>query len=86
MVFPCELPDLYTTDVQTVPSLFRFDYMIRSRYVDLVLSCGDVMTRPNDLSDLIQRVWFWKNGLDNSSSQVDVKFGDSVLYTSIFSQ
>lgn len=86
-MYPCELNDLYAPDIQTIPSLYRFDYMIKSRYLDLISGCGDVVIKPNDLISTIQQVWFSKNGRPCVNiSQINVWLGETVHYTSIFSE
>lgn len=86
LVFPCELTDLYAPDIQTVPTMFRFDYMIKSRYLDLIMSCGNVVIKPGDLINAIQHVWFFKNNYATNITQIDVKLGESIFYTSTFQE
>ena len=86
IVYPCELADLYASDMQTVPSLFRFDYMIKSRTLDLIVPCGNVVPKPADLVASIQQVWYLKNVASVNLTQIDVKLGESYFFTSIFNE
>ena len=83
IVLPCELGDLYSPDIQTEPNRFRFDYMIKSRSIDLLIPYGNLVINPIDLSDRIRAAWLNKNSLLNLT-QIDVRLADFDFYTSHF--
>jgi hypothetical protein len=83
LVYPCEIGDLYSSGIQTEPNRFRFDYMIKSRSIDLLIPYGNLVISPTDLIDGIKKAWYSKNNWLNIT-QIDVKLGDFDFYTSSF--
>lgn len=82
-MYPCELIDLYLSDLSGVPNDKSFDYFIKSRYIDI--EYGNIALNTTKIVNTIQSVWFTKNknrGID--ATQIEVKLADLGFYTSIF--
>lgn len=83
MYYPCELGDLYTTSLTAVPSARAFDYLIKSRHLDVMVPHGSVCS--NELVDIIRRTWYNLNIFSGISlANVNVNIIDFDLYNSIF--
>lgn len=85
LIYPCELNDLYVANLNVMPNQEEFDYMIKSRSIDLLLPYGYIVANRDQLSSLIRFVWFVKNSkLISNITNIDVRIDDVSFYTSVF--
>ena len=84
LVYPCELVDLYTTDIALIPTHTAFDYMIKSHYLNLILPNSHMVIDKNELMQAIQTVWYAKNNNKFNIAQYKVILAKKGFYTSIF--
>ena len=85
LTYPCEFFTLYTSDMNTVPTTLQFDYMIRARYLDLILPNSNLAIYTNDLMQRIKNTWYSSNNISPLNlTMFDVQLADTQLYTSKF--
>jgi hypothetical protein len=83
LIYPCELKELYAVNISSLPTTISFDYVIKSRYIDLVLPNANTVTDMSTLNAAINSVWASLNRLNQT--RVEIKFGDSYFCTSLIS-
>lgn len=75
--------DLYASDVYSVPTQKSFDYLVRSRYIDLMPPF--LLTDTDTLKTLIVETWLESNN-NLLMSQINVNLAEIKYYTSAFAR
>ena len=80
-MYPCRLFDLYSSDIYSVPTQKSFDYLIKSRFIDLMPPF--LLTDTDSLKKLILTTWLATNK-NLQAIQVNVNLAEIKYYSSIF--
>ncbi len=87
-MYPHDLPKLYATSLSDVPTKTAFDYMVKSRYLDVILPNSNSAVYLNDIINQIQYIWYEYQYLSQPQmnlTAIEVKLADTQFYTSKFS-
>jgi hypothetical protein len=85
-IYPCDLVDLYLTNISSIPTDRSFDYMIKSRYLNIVPLDSRIVLDKNQLAQAIRYSWYIRNSQAINITQYDVILSEYGFYTSIFKE
>ncbi len=83
LVYPCQLINLYSNGLYSMPTSTPLDYMIKARYLNIISPNSDIVVYTMNVLKRIQYAWYTNNLKANLNlTQFVVTFADAQLYTS----